>query len=437
MATMKLLLVQASHLLPNGGVFKSSSLVYPSLALPLLAALTPPDIEVELVNEYYESIPFDSDADVVALSVLTVQAPRSWQVAREFRRRGKKVVVGGFHPSFSPEEAAEHADAVVIGEAENVWEELLRDAEHNRLKKFYRSERPADLSKLPVPRYDLINRKGYAFRAMPVQTSRGCPHNCDFCSVTKFYGGKYRFRPVEQVVRDVQAVPSRYVFFVDDNIAASRKYAMELFEALRPLGKIWGSQCNISAADDTELLQAAAESGCIYLFLGIETLNEKALAKIHKGFNKVEKYASQIRSIKEAGIEPIASIIFGLDGDDSGMFDSAYKFLLDNRVAIAYFFILTPVPGSELFNRYEKEGRLLTRDWSAYGGDRVVFRPLLLSPEELEGGFWKTLKRFYSWSSIFRRLVWPPKIGKKTLISLKYNICHRKSLKAGIHPLRG
>ncbi len=434
---MKVLLVQTSHLLPDGSGFKSSSLVYPGLALPLLAALTPPDLEVELVNEYYETIPFDTDADLIAFSVMDVQASRSYQVAREFRRRGKKVVMGGFHPSFSSDEAARYADAVVIGEAENVWEEVIRDTERNRLKKFYRSDKPADLSNLPVPRYDLINQKGYAFQALPVQTTRGCPHNCDFCSVTKFYGGKYRFRPVEQVIRDVQAVPSKYIFFVDDNIAASRKYALELFEALRPLGKIWGSQCNISAADDTEILQAAAESGCIYLFLGIETLNEKALAAVHKGFNKVKKYALQIRSIKEAGIEPIASMMFGIDGDDSGMFDVAYKFLLDNRIPIAYFFILTPVPGSALFERYEKEGRILTKDWSFYGGDKVVFQPLHLSVEELESGFWRTLGRFYSWDSIFRRLLWPPKISMKTLFSLKYNIYHRRSVKAGIHPLRG
>jgi len=434
---MKLLLIQPSHLKDDGTVFKSDRLVYPGLALPLIAGLTPNRYDIELVNEYSEDIDFGSDADIIGISFMTTQAVRAYQIADEFRRRGKAVVMGGFHPSLMFEEASGHSDAVVIGEAENVWEKLLADFERGSLKKSYKSEERPDLSKLPVPRYDLIKRSGYSTYTMPVQTTRGCPHNCDFCSVTQFYGSSYRHRPVADVIRDIKATNSRYIFFVDDNIGASKRYCRELFEAIKSLNLIWGSQVNISFADDPALLKLAYDSGCVFLFCGVESVNEETLAGCGKGFNKVSEYARQLKAMKDAGIEPMVSMIFGLDGDGTEAFENNLKFLMDNKIAIAYFFILAPAPGTEYFNRFERGGRLFSKDWSKYSGDHVVFKPAKMTPGQLEKGFWKTYKRFYSYPSIFRRILFPLKRDLRYAINWKFNILHHRSLRRGVDPLRG
>jgi len=434
---MKLLLIQASHLREDGTVFKSDRLMYPALALPLVAGLTPSEFDVELVNDYSEEINWDWDGDLVGISAMTTQAPRAYQIADEFRRRGKKVVLGGFHPSLMPEEAGEHSDAVVIGEAENVWGDVLEDFKRGSLKRTYESNKAADLSKLPVPRYDLIKEAGYSTHAMPVQTTRGCPRNCDFCSVKKLYGNTYRHRPIADVVRDVKATGSKYIFFIDDNMGATKKYCHELFEALKPLGILWGSQCNLSFADDAELLRKAYESGCVFLFVGVESINEKTLASCQKSFNKVGEYEKQLKAIRDAGIAPMGSMMLALDGDGTEVFEKNRKFLIDNKIALAYFFILAPAPGTEFFERFEKEGRLFSKDWSKYSGDQVVFRPAGMSQEELERGFWDVYRKFYSYGSIFKRILLPLRFDARYFFQWKFNVLHHISLSKGIDPLRG
>jgi len=434
---MKILLIQPSHLTKDGTIFKSSDLMYPGLALPLIAGLTPPEFDVELVNEYSEDVTFVTDADLIGISVMTPQAPRAYQIADEFRRRGKKVVMGGFHPSLMPEEASAHADTLVIGEAENVWEELLKDFGRACLKKFYKSNEYAEMSKLPVPRYDLIKREGYASKAMPVQTTRGCPRRCDFCSVRYIYGEAYRHRPVADVVRDVKATNCRYIFFIDDNLGVVKSYCRELFEALRPLNIIWGSQVNISFANDPELLRLAYESGCAYLFCGIESINEKTLAKCGKNFNRVSEYGRQLRAIRDAGISPMVSMIIGLDGEGEEVFENNLRFLIENKVPIAYFFILAPAPGTKYFERFEKEGRLFSKDWSRYSGDQVVFQPNGMTPEQLEKGFWNTYNKFYSMRSIVKRVLFPLRFNVRYFVNWKFNMLHHRSLSKGVDPLRG
>jgi len=435
---MKLLLVQASHFLPDGKVFRPTRTPYPGLALLLLAALTPPDFDVEIIDDYREDAAAERPCDLVGISAMTPQAPRAYQIADIFRARGKKVIIGGFHASLMPKEAGEHADAVVIGEAEESWPQAIEDFREGRLKPVYKAKRLADLRTLPTPRYELVRKYTYALRVWPVQTTRGCPMGCEFCSVQQFFGRSYRHRPVEDVVRDVKATGSKYIFFVDDNIAANRSYALKVFRALKPLGLLWGCQCNVTVARDEELLREAAAAGCFSMFVGIESINPESLESVHKVCNKVEEYHELLSNMLRAGISPMVSMIMGLDGDGPNVFDRTYRFLVDLRIPLAYFFILTPAPGTELFGRLQEAGRLLHTDWSRYGGDEAIIQPALMTPEELEEGYWQLYRKFYSLPSIVRRLLLPPQVsGTRLLAQLKYNLLHRRSLRRGVHPLRG
>lgn len=434
---MRLLLIQASHLNSDGTVFKSKRLLYPGLALPLIAALTPGDVDMQIVNDYFMDIDYDDPADLVAITAMTSQAPRAYQIAEAFQRRGKKVVMGGFHCSLYPEEAIERCDAVVVGEAEEVWPRVWADFLAGKMKGVYRSERHPDLAGMPAPRYDLLNRQGYSLLSYPVQTTRGCPKRCEFCSVHRFFGGSYRHRPIDEVIRDVKATRSPYIFFIDDNIAADKTYTMELLAAIKPLGIVWGSQCNLFSCEDDEFLQAAADSGCLSLFLGVESVEQESLQSAKKAFNHIEDYGRLLKKIMDTGISPIVSMIAGMDGDTVETFDKTYEFLMENKVPIAYSFILCPAPGTPFFDRAEAEGRLLTKDWSRYNGFDCAYMPKHMTPQELEDGFWRVYKRFYSLKSIFKRLLWPPKWNWRLYIVLKYNLLHRRSLRKGIHPLSG
>jgi len=405
--------------------------------LPLVAALTPASYEISLVNEYVEDVDFDAPCDVVALSAMTPQAPRAYQIAATFRARGVPVVMGGFHASLRQEEAQQHVDSVVVGEAETSWPLLIRDFESGKLAPVYKSDNLADMSNIPTPRYDLINGKHYALKARPVQTTRGCPRNCDFCNVRQFFGDSYRSRPVEDVVRDIKAAKTPFIFFIDDNMMARRRYCMELFEALKPLGLFWGSQCNISVAEDEELLKKAAEAGCFALFVGIESINPASLDSAGKSFNDVSKYPEAFARLRHYGIQPMLSFILGLDGDGPDTFDRTYEFLMAQKIPFAYFFIITPGPGTKMFNDWQRQGRLKTTDWNHYGGDEVIFTPHAMDEETLQREFWVMLRKFYSWRSISRRILFPIRLNLKYLATLKYNLLHHASVRRGVHPLRG
>jgi len=436
---VRLLLIQPSHLNPDGSVFKSTKLMYPGLALPIVAALTPDDFEIELVNEYAERINFDGNYDLVGISAMTPQAPRAYQIAARFMERGVKVAIGGFHGSLLPDEAEQHCDAVVIGEAETTWPQLIEDVRSGTLKKRYRGEKFVDMAEIPVPRYDLVKKSGYAVGAMPVQMTRGCPMNCNYCNVREFYGPTYRRKPIENVVRDVKAAGTRSIFFVDDNMGgkANREYCMELFEALKPLNIFWGSQCNVSVGMDDEFLRKASECGCFSLFLGVESVSRESLTSINKSFNDVDKFRECFQRIRSHGIRPMVSMMLGLDGDGPESFDATLEFLQENRIPIAYAFIITPGPGTVLFKQYQRDGRLLSTDWSKYSGEEVIFKPAKIDADTLQKGLWKVFEGFYSIRSILKRTLFPVEFNMRYFATVKYNWLHWRSVRKGIHPLRG
>lgn len=404
---MKLLLIQPSQLLEGGKVFKAKRLMFPRLSLPVLAALTPPDIEVQIVDEHFEEIPFRDPADLIGISFMTPQAPRGYQIGDEFRRRGRAVVMGGIHASALPQESLEHCDAVVVGEAEEVWLQLLEDFRQRRMKRVYQSPEFPKLKGLPRPRYDFLKKERYRLFNLnfPIQAGRGCPFRCDFCSVTRFFGGQFRFRPVEEVVQEIQHANRRKILFVDDNIVGHRAYARELLRALIPLKLRWGGQASLNLAKDEEILGLARESGCAVLFIGIESLSNQNLREVGKNFFKAEEVQESLQKIQSYGISIRASIVFGFDHDDKHVFKRTVDFLIRNRIAYADFFILTPLPGTPLRERMENEDRILSHDWSQYDSLRAVFRPQLMTVEELNEGLWEAYQSFYSIRNILKRVL--------------------------------
>jgi radical SAM superfamily enzyme YgiQ (UPF0313 family) len=374
----------------------------PELTLPVLAALTPPDVEVIVTEEEIEEVVYKSHVGLVGISYMTPIAARAYEIADEYRKRGAKVVLGGIHATALPEEAIQHADAVVIGEAENVWASVIEDFRAERLKKFYRSECYPDLIGLPTPRRDLL-KKGMTFSPYSIQTTRGCPFGCHFCSVTKFFGGTFRFRPVEEVVREIASAGKKIWLFIDDNITGNQTYARELFQELIPLGIKWGGQSTTLLAKNDELLKLAAKSGCLGLFIGFESLNESNLRDMGKRINRVKEYEECVKKFHDHGILVLASFIFGLDHDDKSVFERTLDFLMRTKVVAASLPVLVPYPGTRVYDEMEAEGRILTKDWSKYDLDNAVFRPKLMEPEELEeGARWATCQ-FYSRSSIISR----------------------------------
>ncbi len=390
---------------PEHSIWRQMHFRFPTLNLATLAALTPEEYDVAIEDENVEDINFDDDTDIAAITAMTPLAPRAYQIADKFRERGKKVVLGGFHATWMPDEAIRHADAVVQGEAEGVWPKALEDLKNNRQQKFYKNSSLPKVSDLIIPRRDLLALKSYFFVNL-VQTTRGCPYDCKFCSVTAFYGGTYRFRPIEEIEKEVEGLTggAGFILFVDDNIVGNTQYARKLFTMLKEHNRKWVSQASVTIADNIELLKLAAESGCYGLFMGFETLNQENLDLMGKPFNKIQKYKDIIAKIHGHGIGVHGSFIFGYDYDDKGVFERLVKFTEDVRLDAAFMPVLTPFPGTEIYRRMEAEGRIIERDWAKYDMEHVVYKPKGMTAEELQEGHDWANKRFYSYPSILKRI---------------------------------
>ena len=374
-----------------------------SLGLSTVAALTPPDWDVVINDARVAPIDFNQKVDLVGITGYTAEIPSTYAIADEFRKRGVPVVLGGVHVSALPSEALEHADAVIIGEAEGAWEKLLADFAAGAMQSTYRSEKFCSMERMKIPRRDLLNRKMYtSFNSL--QATRGCPFDCDFCAVTGVFGRKFRTRPVEDVLNEIRAFDTRDFLFADDNICGKPDYAKELLRQLIPLNKKWGGQTSITIAKDDELLNLYAKSGGRYAFIGIETLSQKNLQDINKSWNKASDYEQAFRKIHRAGINIIGSFIFGLDDDEPFVFRHTFDFIRKTRIAAAQFHILTPFPGTRLYGRMEKDGRIIDRDWSKYHTSEVVFQPAKMTIKELQDGYNWIFRETYSARSILSRV---------------------------------
>jgi radical SAM superfamily enzyme YgiQ (UPF0313 family) len=403
MARKRLLLVLPSHYKKDGRLItvRKASLNL-NLSLPTLAGLTPGDWDMKIVNDYVRPVDPSTPADLVAITTLSTTAQRAYDLADQFRARGAKVVLGGYHIWARREEAAPHADALVIGEAENVWPEVVDDFLSGKLKDRYNSPGPVDLARQPPPRYDLVNIKDYKVEVYPVESSRGCPFHCDYCCVTAYHGGRHRLRPVADVLRNIKATNSRYIGFTDDNVIANRDYALELFEAMRPLNLRWMAQSTMLLADDPPLMEAAVRSGLRFAWIGVESIKPDSLAEVHRRINQVQDFERRIAEFNRHGVLVGANMIFGFDSDTPETFEATYQFLTRNKV-FPFLYILTPVPGTKVFQRMEAEGRLLTKDWSCYTGYDTVFQPKNFTPKQLDDLYYETLARLFTLGANFKR----------------------------------
>ncbi len=376
--------------------------------LPLIAGLTPDSFDVKIIDENIEDVDFDEKPDIVGITGMTAVINRAYEIADIYRQKGTKVILGGIHVSMLPDEAAQHADAIVVGEAENVWQTVLSDFAAGRLKASYKGTMYEPLDGSGTVNRSLIRKKSYSM-PNPIMTSRGCPHNCSYCSVTQFYGYRFRHRPIDDIIAEIEDIGDRWIAFIDDNIYGDIRHAKELFEKMKPLNVKWVGQGDMRIARNPGLLELARESGCEWLFMGIETISTENLKSIHKSFNMGDRYTEAIATIKETGIKIFGSFIFGLENDDEGVFERTVRFGIDNKLDGANFYILTPFPGTELFAQMEKDGLLLHKDWSKYDANHVVFRHKRLAKEQLEDGLIYAYKSFYSIPSIMKRVVHPRK----------------------------
>ncbi|UCH96993.1 MAG: B12-binding domain-containing radical SAM protein [Candidatus Aminicenantes bacterium] len=399
----------------------------PQLSLHLLHGLTPTEYLVKIVEEELEDIHFDEECDLVGITCMTGNAPRAYFIAEQFRKRGKKVVLGGVHPTILPDEALKYADSVAIGEAEGVWEQLLEDFKKGKLKRVYQVKNPS--LKRYISTKTKNSGKKRSFKIMPIMTTRGCPYNCDFCCVHDLFGKTLRHIPIKNVVRDIEESNGKTYMFLDDNIIGNPKYAKELFAAIKPLNIKWAGQASISFSKDSELMKLAAQSGCAGLFIGLETVSKNQQEKMRKLIKDTYELEEAIKKIKDNGIHVHASMVFGFDEDTKNTFYETLEFLNKNMIGTASFNILTPYPGTELYNRLKRENRLITEDWKYYNHATVVFKPKNLTPIELQEGRLWLKKEFIKISSILKRL---PGNLSHPLLHLSVNNGFRKSMKGEI-----
>ncbi len=393
------------------------------LTLPTLAALTPPGWKVEIFDARVGPDPdFTQPYDLVGITAFTAEAPSAYAMADAFRANGVKVVLGGVHASACPDEAQQHADAVVIGEAEYVWQQVLADSAASKLQRTYRAERSCDLQGMASPRRDLLERHRYISGFNTVQATRGCPRDCSYCAVTGVFGRTFRTRPVTEVLAEISALDTRDFLFVDDNICGNPAYARELFAGLQPLHRVWGGQTDITLARDAELLRLYAASGGRYAFIGFESLSEKNLAAINKQWGNLREYGEAIRTLHAAGLNILGSFIFGLDDDDPGIFRRTVDFVNRTGLDAAQYHILTPFPGTRLYTAMDEAGRIVERDWSRYHTGEVVFTPQGMTAAELQDGYGIAWRETYAWRHIVRRTL---RSRRGMLLRLAMNINYR------------
>ncbi len=397
------------------------------LALPTLAALTPHDVEVILTDENVEPVDFNEKVDLVGITGMTCVIPRAYAIADEFRKKGVPVIMGGIHVSMMPQEAAQHSDSIVIGEAEEIWAQVLADAGKGALQKTYRAPGFPDLTHAPIPRWDLLKNDRYCY--FTLQTGRGCPFDCEFCSVQRFNGRNYRSRDINLVLKEISLLKKfdakRSFFFVDDNLLAKKDYAKALFSELIPYRIKWWCQSSVDSLKDDETLKLMFRSGCREIFVGFESVQQNSLQAMNKTkINKVDEYKDIITKVHSHGLSVFGSFILGSDFDNSTIFQETQTFIEQTNMAFAMINVLTPPPGTALYTRLEKEQRLLPCPWNQFDGEHVTFKPRNLSLPELQEKRDKLIRNLYSFNNLYARLthlwnkgVFLREAGRKSLFS--------------------
>ncbi len=427
---MDIKLILPSFYDEHGRLVRAKKVFVPCLTLRYLAGLVPKGHRVTVVEESVEEINFNEKPDLVGISVQTFSVERAYDVAAEYRKRGVPVVLGGIHVTAVPEEAELHGDAVVVGEAEDSWPELIRDFENRKLKKRYEIPRRDALANLPLPRFDLLDPSKYIrpfssrMPLIPIQTGRGCSHDCDFCATTKFYGEKLRHRPIEDIIKEIRNSGANTFFFVDDNLTAEYKWALEFFKAIKPLGIKFHCQMDTLIHHRPELVEQAAASGCFHAYVGFESQDPQVLRSVNKRFNQPEEYKEVFRLLNRHHIACYASFIVGFDNDTLEGAKYTVNFLVAQKAAFAAFFPLCPFPGTPLYERLKQANRLFLDDWWLHRNtlkEKINHVGIKYSDGQSPGYVLsrEALREFYSLSSIGRRFL-PPR--QNTLFSFLANL---------------
>jgi len=395
---MKILLIMP-HPSKKRSIF--SRFNYPSLTLQQVAAITPPEHDVEIVDERYESINFDKKYDLVGISCLTYNSIRGYEIAAIFRKQKIPVVFGGYHASLMPDEVKQYADSVVIGEAELTWPQLLRDFEKGELKPIYRAERLVTPEEIPPARHDIGI---YTPFTEAIQASRGCPTGCEFCAMNIVEGRVFRGRPVNVVVEEMKTIKAKRIFFADASLTINPKYSKQLFKSMKEVNKKFDCFGNINTlARDDEFLQLAREAGVVKWYLGIESISQANIDQAGKGTNKVDNYAKAIQKIKDHNMQVTGFFIFGLDHDTLDIFDNTLQAIFNWGLDEASFSIITPYPGTRLFERLEREGRIISNDWSRYEEGKINIKPKFMTEKELLDGTRRISFEFFSMKNCIKR----------------------------------
>jgi radical SAM superfamily enzyme YgiQ (UPF0313 family) len=376
--------------------------LFPPLGLATLAGYLNEDDDVRLQDEHVETLDLDDEPDLVVIQVYITSAKRSYEIADHYRRRGAHVCLGGLHVTSLPEEAAGHADTIFIGPGEDTWPVFLRDFRSGRPGKLYRSA-IRTLDGLPKIRRDLIKRHLYLV-PNSIVVSRGCPHTCDFCYKEAFFEGGRSFytQTVDDALREIERLPGRHLYFLDDHLFGNPRFAAALFDGMKGMGRLWQAAGTVKSALAPDLLEKAVECGLRSLFVGFETLNPTNLREQHKYQNLNRDYTAAVKRLHSLGVMINGSFVFGMDDDDNSVFDRTVEWAIEQGIETATFHILTPYPGTALYQRIAAQGRLTSDEWDLFDTRHVVFRPARMSAENLEAGYWRAYRDFYRWGSIFR-----------------------------------
>jgi len=437
---MKIKLI-APHEQSEENISSAETFKIQKVNLPLLAALTPPEHSVKIVDEAFVPDDLNEEVDLVGITVMTDLALRAYQVADAYRQQGVKVVMGGIHATVLPGEALQHADAIVIGQAEEVWPKLLSDAASGDIQKLYCANKISNLNGMPTPRRDLYPKplyKSYTPLASGIETARGCPYDCEFCSIGPVMGRQYRSRPIPEVIAEIESIDASHLFFVDDALALNRPTAKKLFTEMIPLRLKWAGQGPVSLAEDLELLKLMRRSGCVGLLIGFESVQKEAHNEMKKIRNLKIDFSEAIRRFHSEGIAILGAFIFGFDHENKDVFDQTLEFSIKNRLDCIELRILTPFPGTRLYKRLLEEGRLFAPNWwlQGYPPDTLLFQPKGMTSEDLIEGFIRLNRQTYSLGSIIKRFFGMTPWKRKTIGCLAYtglNLATRKRYLRGLN----